>query len=180
MIGSGQNVPFGRLLNFIVKYVPVLILTALLAACGQPESQHSEPVKKKPVSNRIDDAYLHINAQKPGVNVMASGLQFEILESGVGRSPTPDSIVRVHYHGTLVSGDVFDSSVDRGEPLTFGINQVIEGWKQALPMMKEGDRWRLVIPSDLGYGPAGAAGGKIPPDATLIFEVELIEVVSDG
>ena len=120
-------------------------------------------------------AYLYINAQKPGVKVMPSGLQFEIIESGEGRSPLATSNVVTHYHGTFVNGDVFDSSVDRGAPAEFPVNRVIAGWTEALQMMKEGDKWRLVLPPEIAYGERGA-GGLIPPNTVLVFEVELIEV----
>lgn len=121
------------------------------------------------------EAYLHINAQKPGVQVTKSGLQFEILEQGAGKSPGPTSHVVTHYHATLPNGDTFDSSYERGEPTEFPVNRVITGWAEALQMMKEGDRWRLVMPSSLGYGERGA-GDVIPPNSALIFEVELVEV----
>ena len=120
-------------------------------------------------------AYLYINAQNPGVKVMPSGLQFEIIESGEGRSPSATSTVVTHYHGTFVNGDVFDSSVDRGAPAEFPVNRVIAGWTEALQMMKEGDKWRLVLPPEIAYGERGA-GGLIPPNTVLVFEVELIEV----
>ena len=122
------------------------------------------------------EAYLYINARKPGVQVTESGLQFEILEQGDGRSPSLTSTVVTHYHGTFTSGEVFDSSVERGEPAEFPVNRVIKGWTEALQMMKEGDKWRLVIPSALAYGERGAGGGKIPPNSVLVFEVELLEV----
>jgi FKBP-type peptidyl-prolyl cis-trans isomerase len=121
-------------------------------------------------------AYLHINAQNPAVKVLESGLQFEILKSGTGKTPGLTSNVVTHYHGTLTNGEVFDSSVERGKPAEFPVNRVIAGWTEALQMMKEGDKWRLVIPPHLGYGERGAAGGKIPPNTVLIFEVELIKV----
>ena len=120
-------------------------------------------------------AYLYINAQNPGVKVMPSGLQFEIIESGEGRSPLATSNVVTHYHGTFVNGDVFDSSVNRGAPAEFPVNRVIAGWTEALQMMKEGDKWRLVLPPEIAYGERGA-GGLIPPNTVLVFEVELIEV----
>jgi FKBP-type peptidyl-prolyl cis-trans isomerase FklB len=121
-------------------------------------------------------AFLFINAQKPGVRVMPSGLQFEIIESGEGRSPLATSNVVTHYHGTFINGDVFDSSVDRGTPAEFPVNRVIAGWTEALQMMKEGDKWRLVLPPEIAYGERGAAGGLIAPNTVLVFEVELIEV----
>ena len=121
------------------------------------------------------EAYMRVNEQKPNVKVLESGLHFEILEQGGGRSPGPKSNVVVHYHGTFISGDVFDSSLERGEPATFPVNRVIKGWTQALQMMKEGDVWRLTIPAHLAYGKRGV-GQTIPPDTVLVFEVELIEV----
>ena len=120
-------------------------------------------------------AYMHINAEKPNVNQLESGLQFEILEQGDGKSPGPGSNVVTHYHGTFINGDVFDSSLERGKPAQFPVNRVIKGWTEALQLMKEGDVWRLVIPPQLGYGERGA-GETIPPDTVLVFEVELIEV----
>ena len=105
----------------------------------------------------------------------ASGLQYEVLTEGKGPRPTAADEVTVHYTGRLIDGTVFDSSVERGEPATFGVTQVIPGWVEALQMMNEGSKWRLFIPSNLAYGPNGA-GGVIGPNATLIFEVELIKV----
>ena len=121
-------------------------------------------------------AYLQFNAQKSSVKVLESGLQFEILKSGAGKTPGLTSLVVTHYHGTFTNGDVFDSSVERGKPAEFPVNRVIAGWTEALQMMKEGDKWRLVIPPHLAYGEKGASGGKIPPNTVLIFDVELIEV----
>jgi FKBP-type peptidyl-prolyl cis-trans isomerase len=121
-------------------------------------------------------AYLLANAQKEGVTVTGSGLQYEVLNSGDGASPSRTSKVVTHYHGTFINGEVFDSSVERGTPAEFPVNRVIKGWTEALQMMREGDKWRLVIPSELAYGERGAGGGSIPPNTVLIFEVELIEV----
>ena len=139
-------------------------------ALTQQELNQQELIQKDP-----GQAFLYINAQKPGVKVMPSGLQFEIIESGEGRSPLATSNVVTHYHGTFVNGDVFDSSVDRGAPSEFPVNRVIAGWTEALQMMKEGDKWRLVLPPEIAYGERGA-GGLIPPNTVLVFEVELIEV----
>ena len=123
------------------------------------------------------EAYLAENAQNPGITVLASGLQYEILESGPdgGESPTSSNSVLAHYHGTLPDGTVFDSSVDRGEPATFGVSQVIAGWTEALQLMKVGDKWRLFIPPDMAYGEASPTPA-IPPNSALVFEVELLEV----
>jgi FKBP-type peptidyl-prolyl cis-trans isomerase len=119
-------------------------------------------------------AFLEENKAKPGVVVTASGLQYEILRAGKGVKPTPDQTVEVHYHGTLTDGTVFDSSVERGETISFPVTGVIPGWVEALQLMTVGSKWRLVIPSDLAYGDSGQ--GPIPPGSTLIFEVELIGV----
>src|SRR5688572_14073677 len=120
-------------------------------------------------------AFLENNKKAEGVTTTASGLQYKVLTTGKGKAPVATDKVTVHYTGKLVDGTVFDSSVDRGEPATFGVNQVIPGWTEALQLMHEGDKWLIYIPSDLGYGAQGA-GGQIPPHATLIFEVELIKV----
>jgi FKBP-type peptidyl-prolyl cis-trans isomerase len=103
-----------------------------------------------------------------------SGLQYEVLVEGDGATPGPTDTVSAHYHGTFEDGRVFDSSVDRGEPIDLPVNGVIQGWQEALQMMKEGDKWRLTVPPQLGYGERGA--GPIPGNATLVFEVELIKV----
>ena len=120
--------------------------------------------------------FLAKNKEQEGVVELASGLQYQILTSGAGKSPSITNRVKCHYTGMLLDGTVFDSSVQRGEPAEFGVNQVIAGWTEALQLMKEGDKWRLFIPSDMAYGARGA-GNSIPPHATLIFDVELIEVL---
>ena len=119
--------------------------------------------------------FLANNAKKEDVTVTESGLQYEVIQSGEGRSPGRTDRVTVHYRGTLVDGREFDSSYKRGEPATFPLNRVIAGWTEGLQLMKEGDKWRLFIPSNLGYGQRGA-GGMIGPNETLIFEVELLKV----
>lgn len=117
------------------------------------------------------------NAKKPGVMALPSGLQYQVLTSGKGASPKATDRVKVHYTGTLLSGEVFDSSVKRGEPASFQVDQVIPGWTQALQKMKVGDKWKLFIPPELGYGKRGA-GAKIEPGMALVFEVELLEVTA--
>ena len=123
------------------------------------------------------EEYLAENSQNPRVTVLDSGLQYEVIESGPdgGESPTSSNSVLAHYHGTLPDGTVFDSSVDRGEPATFGVSQVIAGWTEALQLMKVGDKWRLFIPPDMAYGEASPTPA-IPPNSALVFEVELLEV----
>ena len=118
--------------------------------------------------------FLANNAKEEGVTVTDSGLQYEVINSGEGRSPSRTDRVTVHYRGTLVDGREFDSSYKRGEPATFPLNRVIAGWTEGLQLMKEGDKWRLFIPSNLGYGQRGS-GSMIGPNETLIFEVELLK-----
>lgn len=126
------------------------------------------------------EAFLAENSTKEGVVTTESGLQYKIVNEGDGASPAEESTVKVHYKGTLIDGSVFDSSYDRGAPATFGVNQVIPGWTEALPMMKEGGKWELYIPPSLAYGPGGA-GSMIGPEQTLIFEVELLDAsVEEG
>ena len=119
--------------------------------------------------------FLAANAKKAGITTLASGLQYEVLVEGNGAKPSATSKVTTHYHGTTIDGKVFDSSVDRGQPAQFGVNQVIAGWTEALQLMATGSKWRLFIPSDLAYGERGA-GADIPPHAALVFEVELISI----
>lgn len=119
--------------------------------------------------------FLEENKKAEGVTTLPSGLQYKVLKSGDGPTPGPNDTVRTHYKGTLIDGTVFDSSYDRGEPAEFPVGGVISGWTEALQKMKVGDKWQLVIPSELAYGEAGA-GGVIPPGATLIFEIELLDV----
>lgn len=123
-------------------------------------------------------AFLDENAKRDNVTVTASGLQYEILSSGdaSGQKPAVNSKVKVHYHGTLVSGDVFDSSVQRGEPIEFAVNGVIPGWTEALQLMVPGDKWKLYVPHNLAYGAQGA-GNVIGPYQALIFDVELLDIV---
>jgi FKBP-type peptidyl-prolyl cis-trans isomerase FklB len=121
------------------------------------------------------EAYLAANAKKEGVKATKTGLQYRVLKEGKGKTPKATDSVKVHYHGTLIDGSVFDSSVERGEPISFPVGGVIAGWTEALQLMKEGDKWQLVIPSKLAYGEQGP-GGKIGPNSTLIFDVELLAV----
>ena len=118
--------------------------------------------------------YLAKNKTKPGVKTTASGLQCEVLKSGAGSKPKPTDTVKVHYHGTLLDGTVFDSSIQRGEPIEFEVTGVIAGWTEALQLMSIGDKWKLTIPPAIAYGPRGK--GNIPPNSVLIFEVELLAI----
>ena len=127
--------------------------------------------------NRAEgEAFLAENKKKSGVVVLPSGLQYEVLTEGKGKKPAATDRVQCHYHGTLINGEVFDSSIERGEPAVFGVSQVIPGWVEALQLMPEGSKWRLFIPSDLAYG-ENSAGGKSAPNSTLIFVVELLKVL---
>lgn len=122
------------------------------------------------------EKFLAENAKKPGVVVTASGLQYEVLNEGSGRSPKATDVVRCHYHGTLIDGTVFDSSYQRNQPADFGLNQVIAGWTEGVQLMKEGAKYRFYLPYNLAYGEHGA-GASIPPYAALIFDVELLKVL---
>ncbi len=123
------------------------------------------------------EAFLAENAQRDEVTVTESGMQYEVINVGEGERPSASSTVRTHYHGTLVDGTVFDSSYDRGQPAEFPVNGVIAGWTEALQMMPVGSKWRLYLPYSLAYGEAGA-GGAIGPYAALVFDVELLDIVS--
>lgn len=121
-------------------------------------------------------AFLAENAKKSGVIVLPSGLQYEVMKEGEGEIPTATDQVKCHYHGTLIDGTVFDSSVQRNQPAVFPVNGVIQGWVEALQLMSVGSKWKLFIPSELAYGPRGA-GGAIGPNSALVFEVELLEIM---
>lgn len=138
--------------------------------------QQAAAAEMAKVNEAAGQAFLAENGKRPEVTTTASGLQYEVLAEGAGESPAASDQVVVHYTGKLIDGTVFDSSVERGEPATFGVTQVIPGWVEALQMMKPGAKWRVFIPSNLAYGPQGA-GGVIGPNATLIFDVELLSVV---
>lgn len=122
------------------------------------------------------NTFLAENSKKDGVIVLPSGLQYEVINEGEGELPTTSNQVKCHYHGTLIDGTVFDSSVERQQPAVFPVNGVIPGWVEALQLMSVGSKWKLYVPAELAYGQNGA-GGVIGPNATLIFEVELLEIV---
>jgi len=121
------------------------------------------------------EAFLEENSKKEGVVTLSSGLQYEVLQEGEGAKPKATDKVKCHYHGTLLNGQVFDSSVERGQPAVFGVNQVIKGWVEALQLMQVGSKWKLYIPSGLAYGAQGA-GNSIEPNSALIFDVELLGI----
>lgn len=128
------------------------------------------------INKKAGEEFLAINKGRAGVVTLPSGLQYQILTKGTGAKPTATDSVKCHYHGTLINGEVFDSSVERGEPAVFGVSQVIRGWVEALQLMEVGSKWRLFIPSDLAYGEQGA-GGAIGPNSALIFDVELLDII---
>ena len=153
--------------------------TALsFAEAQQIVNNHFAEMEKKANAAAIEqgEMFLKMNKERAGVTTLPSGLQYEVLATGTGRKPKATDKVRCHYEGRLVDGTMFDSSIQRGEPAVFGVNQVIAGWVEALQLMSEGDKWKLYIPYNLGYGEQGA-GGAIPPYSTLVFEVELLEVL---
>ncbi len=152
--------------------VPEAELEAAFMAMQQKMTAASAAVAEKQLA--LGNEYLANNKARSGVTVTASGLQYEVLASGTGPKPKATDTVKVHYHGTLVDGKVFDSSVQRNEPIEFAVTGVIQGWIEALQLMSVGDKWKLTIPPAIGYGPRGK--GDIPPNAVLIFEVELLGI----
>jgi FKBP-type peptidyl-prolyl cis-trans isomerase FklB len=143
-----------------------------LAVNSFVEKKRTELVDK----NKAEGAkFLEENKKKPGVMTTPSGLQYQVIKEGTGPKPKPTDQVQVHYHGTLLNGTVFDSSVDRGQPITHSASGFVAGWNEAISMMNEGSKWRVWLPSDIGYGDAGA-GQSIPPGSTLQFEVELLKI----
>ena len=141
-------------------------------------NKYFEELEQKMSAASIEQGktFLEENKKKAGVVTLPSGLQYEIITEGKGKLAKATDQVKCHYEGTLLDGTLFDSSIKRGQPAVFGVNQVIPGWVEALQLMPEGSKWKLYIPSELGYGARGA-GEMIPPHSTLIFEVELLEVL---
>jgi FKBP-type peptidyl-prolyl cis-trans isomerase FklB len=149
--------------------------TVMMNMANRLKAEQMEKMKQQGAENlKAAEAFLAENAKKEGVKTLDSGLQYKVIAAGEGKSPQKSDKVTVHYRGTLIDGSEFDSSHSRGKPATFGVDQVIPGWTEALQLMKEGDKWELYMPPKLGYGALG--GGKIPPNSALIFEVELISV----
>lgn len=140
------------------------------------EEQKAAAAEAGKAAKEAGEKFLAENAKKAGVITTASGLQYEVLTEGTGRSPMATDTVRCHYHGTLIDGTVFDSSYKRNQPADFGLNQVISGWTEGVQLMKEGAKYRFYLPYNLAYGERGA-GADIPPFAALIFDVELIKVL---
>ena len=142
----------------------------------QEEKMSAKRAEQGKVHKEAGEKYLAENAKKEGVVTLPSGLQYQVLKEGNGKKPTAKDSVKCHYEGFLIDGTVFDSSVQRGEPAVFGLQQVIAGWTEGLQLMQEGAKYRFFIPYRLAYG-EGGAGNSIPPFAALIFDVELIQVV---
>jgi FKBP-type peptidyl-prolyl cis-trans isomerases 1 len=132
--------------------------------------------EKLELNGKAGEEFLRLNKNKAGVITLPSGLQYEILKTGEGAKPQANNQVKCHYEGRLIDGRVFDSSIQRGQPATFGLNQVIKGWTEALQLMPVGSKWRLFLPADLAYG-SQQAGELIEPNSTLVFEVELLDIV---
>ncbi len=150
----------------------------VLSAYGQKQSavRNAENSKASAENKKIGDAFLAENKAKAGVTTTTSGLQYSVEKEGTGAKPTATDRVKVHYTGRLLDGKVFDSSVERGQPAEFGVNEVIKGWTEALQLMPVGSKWKLYIPADLAYGDRGA-GAEIKPGSTLVFDVELLDIV---
>ena len=148
----------------ILLLIAMVVGGLTLTSCSKDEDNYEQQCKE----------YLDKNAKREGVKVTSSGLQYEVLEEGEGKSPSATDVVKCHYEGRLIDGTVFDSSYKRGAPSEFALNQVIKGWTEGLQLMKEGSKYRFYIPYYLAYGSRGV--GNIPPYAALIFDVELIEV----
>ena len=166
--------------QFVAAFLSVLNDGELLIAGDEVQSiQERFTAEQKETlyadSKEDNEEFLRNNARKEGVLTTSSGLQFKVIRSANGAKPTADSRVRVHYEGRLIDGTVFDSSYMRGEPIVFGLNQVIKGWTEGLQLMPVGSEYELYIPQELGYG-ANGAGSQIPPYATLIFKVELLGI----
>jgi FKBP-type peptidyl-prolyl cis-trans isomerase FklB len=185
-MGIGQNLQSMGISNMSVEDFMKGISDVL--AGGKTEMTHAEAqtvvnehfrklAEEAYAQNKnAGEAFLAENAKKEGVNVLPSGLQYQVIAEGNGKKPSATDRVQCHYEGTLIDGTIFDSSIKRGEPAVFGVNQVIKGWVEALQLMQEGAKWRLYIPYDMAYGEHGA-GEMIPPYSALIFDVELIKVL---
>ncbi|MGK7369252.1 MAG: FKBP-type peptidyl-prolyl cis-trans isomerase, partial [Candidatus Halalkalibacterium sp. M3_1C_030] len=158
--------------------IPQDEINQLLQQYQMKAQQKAQQMKQEEAQANLEEgqSFLAENKNKEGVQVTESGLQYKVLEEGSGESPTASDTVTVHYEGTLIDGTVFDSSYERGEPATFPLNRVIEGWTEGLQLMKEGATYRFFIPGELAYGMNPRPGGPIGPNETLIFKVELIEV----
>lgn len=180
-----NTVMLNRAINDI-KIGKTLLTEEQMTACVNNFLQKKQAEKMKEsrkansgiieANHKAGEAFLAANKTKPGVVTTASGLQYQVITEGTGPKPLPSDKVKCHYHGTLIDGTVFDSSVDRGQPVDFPVTGVIQGWVEALQLMPVGSKWKLFLPANLAYGD-NAAGPKITPGSTLIFDVELLEIV---
>ena len=158
--------------KLLLIFATVLLVGSLFTSCSKDDD--NEPIVSYEENLKKGQEYLAENAKREGVTVTNSGLQYEVLEEGEGKSPSATDVVKCHYEGRLIDGTVFDSSYKRGTPSEFALNQVISGWTEGLQLMKEGSKYRFFIPYNLAYGSRGVS--IIPPYSALIFDVELIEV----
>lgn len=164
-------------MKFLRIFLSIVLAVTLAACAGSADDDESNAVVDENghlIADKEQVKFLEENAKKPGVKVTESGLQYRVIKEGEGEKPGPEDQVVVHYTGKLTNGKVFDSSEERGEPATFGVNQVIKGWTEALQMMPVGSEWELVIPAEIAYG--SRSQGSIPPNSTLIFNVKLLEI----
>jgi len=168
---------FSRAVQDVLSGSKPAISVEMMQEVSRQDQEMRNKKEQEAVKRNRDagEAYLTSNRTREGVVVTESGLQYRILKAGEGKSPSATDAVVVHYRGTLINGDEFDSSYSRKEPATFSLSGIIPGWKEVLQLMKVGAKWEVVIPSDLAYGPIGA-GEMIGPDTTLIFEIELLEI----
>lgn len=166
-----------RIMKFIlIGVVALFSLSFVMEKTLYNYDDKKESAKKD--KNKIrGEKFLKKNAKKSGVVTLKSGLQYKILTAGTGEKPTKEDEVKVHYTGVHINGNVFDSSVEKGEPAIFGVTQVIQGWVEALQLMPVGSKWEIYIPSNLAYGANPRPGGPIKPNEVLIFEVELLEII---
>ncbi len=166
----------GAIKDVMSNAKPKLSVEEMKATVKAVQEEAGKKVAAVGAENRKEgEAFLEANKKKEGVVTLPSGLQYKVVTEGKGKKPKATDTVVVNYRGTLVNGKEFDSSYKRGEPVTFPVNQVIKGWQEVLPLMLEGSKWQVVIPSDMAYGPQGTPG-DIGPDATLLFDIELISI----
>jgi FKBP-type peptidyl-prolyl cis-trans isomerase FklB len=185
-ITSINTVLLNRAINDIMKTGKPLLTEEQMNACVNNYLQEKQAEKMEvsrkansgiiAANHKTGEAFLAENKTKPGIITTASGLQYQVIKEGAGPKPLSSDKVKCHYHGTLIDGTVFDSSVDRGQPIDFAVTGVIQGWVEALQLMPVGSKWKLFLPANLAYGD-NAAGPKITPGSTLIFDVELLEIV---
>ena len=183
-MGIGQNLASMGVANMNIEDFVKGIKDVLSGAKTEMSHSEAQAVVNEHFQKLAEEAYaqnkvsgetfLAENAKKEGVVTLPSGLQYQVITEGSGKKPSATDRVQCHYEGTLIDGTIFDSSIKRGEPAVFGVNQVIKGWVEALQLMQEGAKWRLYIPYDMAYGEHGA-GEMIPPYSALIFDVELIK-----